>query len=107
MMRGVVMAVEVVYRAVMAAGFIMEDKNIAKNMLEQIVAFNELKKDMIEHGVNFDGRIYKDKTGLCTVRDCVKCILLSGETNGELCYTEDDVKYNVIIKVIINDNKDN
>jgi len=48
-----------------------------------------------------------DKTGLCTVRDCVKYILLSGETDGELCYVEDGVKYNVIINVIINDNKDN
>ena len=65
-MRGVVMAVEVVYRAVMAAGFIMEDKNIDKDMLEQIVAFNEIKNDMIEHGVNFGGRMDNDKTGLCT-----------------------------------------
>ena len=72
-------------------------------MLEQTVAFNEIKKDMIEHGVNFDGRMDNDKTGLCTVRDCVKCILLSGDTNGELCYVENGIKYNVTIKVKVLD----
>lgn len=67
----------------------MEDKNIAE--------------DMIEHG----GIIDNDKTGLCTVRECVKYILLSGDKNGELCYFEDGVRYNIIINVVVNDNKDN
>ena len=73
------------YRAVMAAGFIMEDKNIDKDMLEQTVAFNEIKNDMIEHGVNFGGRMDDDKTGLCTeVIDQI--IKISKNTEVKLSY---------------------
>lgn len=94
-------------QAIRMAGFIMADKNIIDDMIAQRIVFDDLKQDMIKHGVKFCERMNDDKTGLCTVRDCVKYILLSGETDGGLCYVEDGVKYNVIIKVIINDNKDN
>lgn len=40
-----------------------------------------------------------DRTGLCTVRQCVEYMNESGNNQCELSYVEDGIRYNVTIKI--------
>lgn len=85
-------------QAIRMVVFIMADKNIIDDMIAQRIVFNDLKNDMIEHGVKFCEGVDNNKLKMEVVSNPIEPVLrINGVDVGKFEYnnekTEYDIKY--------------
>lgn len=84
----------VAYRAVQVAEFIMADKNIVDDIIAQKIVFNELKQDMIKHGVKFCNEMDNNKPKIEVINNPPEPRLkLNGVEIGRFCYDSESAEY--------------
>ena len=93
------MAMVVAYRAVLVAGFIMADKNIIDDMIAQRIVFNELKQNMIEHGVKFGEEVDNNKLKMEAVSNPTELVFrINGVDVGKFEYNNEKAEYAIKYK---------